>query len=534
MKRSFILVILIFCSNEGFSLEEPDSFFSNLDSIIVRKEFYEQKKDRQIEEYWRALDRLNPENLRQKFDTYQKLHDAYYTLNYDSAFSCVSKMSLIARTLNDSSLIIISRMELGRTLLAAGLFDAARDTLLTVKANVLKDTVLSEFYYMSARLYFDMADYYQKTFYVEKYQQSGMQYLDSAVASTSFGSRRFYSLMGLKYVRLGEFEQAVINYRYLFDHFSLKGRQYAIDASTFGFALDQVGKKEKSVEWLIKAAMEDIRLSNKENVALINLSNTLFRQGKIDQASKYLNVALQDAVGYGAMQRRFQISKIRPIIEAAKLRIIQRQKMHLKYYAYTVSSLSLLIILILVVLFKQLQKIKLARDEIRKSILELQQKNNQLREVNLIKEEYIGHFFKTNSDLIDKLDFYRQHIENKVLSGKYKELISLVDRSKIKDEREEMYRTFDTVFLNIFPDFIEKYNQLFTEKDSVELTQGSGMTTDLRIFALIRLGITNTEKIAHILNYSVHTINTYKTRIKNKSIVANEDFEREIIKIQSI
>ncbi|MBN2807702.1 MAG: hypothetical protein JXR22_13680, partial [Prolixibacteraceae bacterium] len=281
-------------------------------------------------------------------------------------------------------------------------------------------------------------------------------------------------------------------------------------------------------------AIEDIRLANKENVALINLANRLFQQGKIEQASAYLDVALEDASTFGALQRKFQISQIQPIVEAARLKINEEQKDRIKRYAIVVTLLSLLIVVILGLLFLNLQKVKAVQKEIRKTNLSLQQVNQKLREVNLIKNEYIGHFFKTNSDLIDKLEDFRQRIENKVNSRKIDDLLHLISKQNIKEEREEMYRTFDTVFLTIFPDFVNKFNALFPADDRFEINSTGQLNTDLRIFALIRLGISDTEKIAHILNYSVHTINTYKTKIKNRSVVSNDDFEKEIMKIQSI
>jgi len=193
-----------------------------------------------------------------------------------------------------------------------------------------------------------------------------------------------------------------------------------------------------------------------------------------------------------------------------------------------------LVIIILFLLFRQLQNVKAARNEINKTNNVLQVINNKLREVNLIKEEYIGFFFKTNSDLIDKLDSYRQSIENKITMNKINELTSLITIKNIRQEREALFSSFDTAFLNIFPDFIHKYNDLFKPEDRLIPNNSKQMNTDIRIFALIRLGIFDTEKIARILNYSVNTINTYKTRIKNLSLIPNEEFEKEILKIQSI
>jgi DNA-binding NarL/FixJ family response regulator len=80
-----------------------------------------------------------------------------------------------------------------------------------------------------------------------------------------------------------------------------------------------------------------------------------------------------------------------------------------------------------------------------------------------------------------------------------------------------LYFSFDKVFLKLFPDFVTFFNSLFDERDRIVLKEGQLLNTELRIFALIRMGISDTEKIAKILNYSVNTIYAYKTRVKSKS-----------------
>lgn len=110
----------------------------------------------------------------------------------------------------------------------------------------------------------------------------------------------------------------------------------------------------------------------------------------------------------------------------------------------------------------------------------------------------------------------------------------LVRSINLKKEKEELLKHFDKAFLNLFPNFVSTYSALFREEDKVKLKEDELLNTDLRIFALIRMGINDNEKIAHILQYSVNTINAYKTRIKNKSLVPNEEFEKRIMEIKTV
>ncbi|MCF8357594.1 MAG: DUF6377 domain-containing protein [Prolixibacteraceae bacterium] len=535
MKFFFVITTLItFLLTPIAANEVNNVYFQELDKVIAEKNFYVQQKMEQIDRLKSGLPKESETPKGKRFQAVQKIHEAYFTFNYDSAMKYALELHNMARQFLNPQYLSLAKLKLSATLLASGIFNEAKDTLESINADVLPDSMKIEYYYDFSRLYFDMVDYYQRSFLIDKYIKLGLQYLDTALMLTPENSVKQYSLTGLKMVRLHNYQQARENYRLLFGNFNPEGRQFAIDASTYGFVLEQNGRLEEGMQWLIKAAIEDIKLANRENVALINLANKLFDQGKIERASEYLNVALEDASTYGALQRKFQISQIQPIVEATRLQMTEAQKMRFKRLTLIVSVLSFVIVVILFALLVQFKKLKTAQWEINKTNARLKSNNEKLREVNLIKNEYIGQFFKTNSDLIEKLDFFRQHIENKVMTRRFDELNNLLKKQNIKEEREAMYRNFDSVFLSIFPDFVEKFNALFDEKNRVELKHSEQMNTDLRIFALIRLGISDTEKIAHILDYSVNTINTYKTKIKNRSVVSNDEFEKEILKIQSI
>ena len=161
---------------------------------------------------------------------------------------------------------------------------------------------------------------------------------------------------------------------------------------------------------------------------------------------------------------------------------------------------------------------------------ELKKKNAQLSDADRIKDGYIGQSFFFNSEYISKLEKLFKTIDRKISVHQYDELRSSLKESTLKDARENMYEAFDQTFTSVFPNIVDKYNAMLEKKHRV--TPGNGkLTNEMRIFALIRLGISDSERIAGFLNYSVHTVNTYKTRVKNKALVDNEDFERLIMEI---
>lgn len=511
-----------------------DSLFPELDAEIAKKDYYEALKIQEIKALKLALSNIKSKNPFEQFKVFEELHLAYFTFDYDSAIFYATKMMDIAYSNQNPKLIALSKIKISSTMLASGIFSEVKDTLNSVQISALDTANQIDYYYLYSRLFFDMADYYQRSYFFNKYVNLGLQYLDSALIISKQNPARYYSLKGLYYVREGNIKTAIQTYQTLFNKYQIKGKQFAIDGCTYAYALELYKNYDEAMVYLARAAIEDIKIANKENVALINLSDLLYNQGYIVESSKYLNVAFDDASQYGALQRKFQISQLQPIIEASKLELSEKQSARMVRYVIAVSGLSLFIIVILIILYVQYNRIRAAKNEINKSYNTLQKTNWKLREVNLINEEYIAKFFETNSDLIDKIESYKQTIQNKVLMNKIDELKTFINNLDINQERDEMYRIFDSVFINIFPDFIRKYNDLFEEKDRIILKNFSEMNTDLRIFALIRLGINDTEKISNILNYSVNTINTYKTKIKNKSLISNEDFENEIMKIQSI
>lgn len=521
----YLFIVFFLLPFLGFSQESYEELLLELDDAIARKEEYESIRRQEIQDLKDKISAIPEVDHLELFTEFEHLHEAFFTLDFEEAMNSSLKMLEQAKWLEDPELIAQARIKISSTLLAAGIFSETKDTLRTIDSKGLDDQTQSEYFFIFSRLYIDMADYYQRAIYYDSFRDLGISYLDSAVAVVDNNSHKYYSYKGLKNIRLEEFEEAVENYDLLFDNYTLKGRQYAIDASTYSYALEQVGRIDEAMAWLIRAAIMDIKLANKENFALIKLADILYQQGDIKLSSKYLNVTLEDATKYGALQRKFQISQLRPIIETEKLNIAEKQKSIFQQYAIAVTVLSLVVLISLVVLFMQYKKLKAAKDQIN-------ERNIKLREVNLIKEEYIGFFFKTNSDYIDQMELFRQKIDNKITQNKVHEIRPILNSLNVKKDREKMYQTFDQAFLKIFPDFISKYNSLFDPEHQVQLEDSHTLNTELRIYALVRLGIHSTDKIAHILNYSVNTINTYKTRVKNKSKIPNEDFEKEIRKIQ--
>jgi len=285
---------------------------------------------------------------------------------------------------------------------------------------------------------------------------------------------------------------------------------------------------------LIRAALADVRSSTKEAAAMTNLAQLLYRSGDVKNAYIYIKQAMDDAIFYGARQRKLQVSAILPVIAGDRINIEEGQKRALFFYASLLTILAIMVVAFAVIIYKQLQKLKIADKIILETNHNLEKSIIELNEANTIKEEYIGYYFNLISEYINKLEKFKRSVDNKLTTKRYDDIRILVNNINLTKEREELFINFDKAFLKIFPNFVNGYNELFCEENRVKLLPNQLLNTDLRIFALVRLGISDTEKIAHILEYSVNTIYNYKARIKSRSIIHNDEFEHAIMAIKAI
>jgi hypothetical protein len=327
----------------------------------------------------------------------------------------------------------------------------------------------------------------------------------------------------------------------LMERKDLSLHQLAVAASTLSVIYIHNNLNDSAIDLLIRAAIADIRSSTKETAAIFGLAQLLYEKGDIKNASSYIEVAIRNASFYGARQRKVQVSAILPLIEGEKISRVENQKKTLVVYSVIATVLLLLVIILAFIVIRQVNKLKSAQRTITAAHIKEQainqrlvETNYKLSEANKIKEEYIGYFFNTNYEFFGKIEKFKKSLEQKLAYRKWEDIISLVNNINLKKEKEELLQNFDKAFLKLFPDFINGFNALFREEDQVQLKDHEFLNTDLRIFALIRMGIHDNEKIARILEYSVNTINTYKTKIKNKSIVPNEEFEHRIMEIKTL
>lgn len=537
---SLAALIIAFCAH---AQHNTDSLINELNEILRRKDEFVQARLKRIQNYKSRIP-----NAPEPFYIYNKLYHEYKTFNYDSAFTYSRKLQTEAYRQNDPVKIAYARVKLGFVLLSSGMFNEALDSLASIRVKGLPDSVKIEYYSVLARTYYDLIDFNKDQYYESRYRERGNIYVDSALRLSQPGTVNQLLLQGLKDLKTLKWDVARDVFEKLIANENLTDAQLGIAASTLGYIYLREGNREKVKWYLSLAAIADIRSSTKETLAMLNLAEVLYKEGNVKLAYSYVKQAMEDANYYGARHRKVQVASIFPLIEGDELSTVERQRRTLFLYSIAVTLLTILTILFAVIIFKQFKKLQSAKaaiSEANSNLLEVNTKlnevnhqvmemNQKLVEANKIKEEYIGYYFNINTEYLEKIEAFRRSIDNKLMQKKFDDIRMVISNINIKKEREELYFSFDKVFLKLFPDFVTTFNSLFREEDRIVLKDGQLLNTELRIFALIRMGIHDTEKIAKILDYSINTIYNYKARVKNKSLIPNEEFEKRIMEIQAL
>ncbi|RCH54776.1 tetratricopeptide repeat protein [Mucilaginibacter hurinus] len=520
-------------ANSAFSQQGRDELFLQLDTEIGKKAEYDSRKEQKIQRLKNSL-KSSSGDLKRSFKFCSALYEEYKSYQYDSAYVYALKLSDISYKLKDIGKEYYSKVNIGFILLSSGMFKEAFDNLEGIDARMLHDSVKYEYYRLMMRANFDLANYDNDNQYAPRYKAQANKYIDSAIAMSEPGTYNNLYLTGYKKLKNDNLAAAEADFLNLLNTSQLTDHQHAIVASTLGNIYLEKKQREKGIELLTKAVISDIRSSTKETLAIYWLAEILYKTGDIKNAYKYIQEAMADADFYNARQRRVQISSILPMVAAEKLNYTEKEKTRFMIY---LASLTLLVVLVIVISIKLAGQIKMLKAKeaiIEETNAELEVINNRLVEDTHIKEEYIGYFFNVISGYILKLEKLKRSIDTKLSQKRYDHIQLIIDNIQIKKERDALFHTFDHVFIKIFPNFITSFNSLFKKEDQIWPKNDEVLTTDLRIFALIRLGVTDTDTISKILEYSEKTIYVYKMRLKAKSVLPPDEFDKAIMDIKAV
>ena len=536
IQMRYFLILTIFTllvPSAVFSSAKTDSLFKQLDYELSNKKNYDQNKETAIQKLKTTYRSISPNNLNGKFNVCAKLYDQYKSYQHDSAYTYATQLLNLSHLLKDKSKEDFSKIKIGFILLSSGMFKETFNSLSGINIRLLDDSAKIEYYSLMTRAYYDVATYDNDTHYTPDYNNLANKYIDSAIALCKPGSYDKIYLTGFKKFKNGNNQDAAVDFNELLKHHQLTMHQTAIVASTLSNIYANTKNHEAQINLLIQATICDIKTSTKETVALFWLAEILYKNGDIKNTYIYLQQALADADFYGARQRKIQIGTLLPIVASENLVYIEKEKTRFLIYLSSITALAILVIVVSILLFKQLNKLRHKEKIIDDKNIQLEKINEQLVEGTKIKEDYIGYFFDVISGYILQLEKIKRTVDLKLSAKKYDDIQIIIDKINIKKDRDKLFYTFDHVFIKIFPNFITEFNALFKKEDQIWPEEDEVLTTDLRIFALMRIGISDTETIAKILEYSEKTIYVYKMRIKAKAI-SPAAFDQHIMDIKAV
>lgn len=544
----FLSLILFFTSVVAIAATPPcDSLLDELDTTIANSSEYEKEKRLHIDI---IKNELNKSSLSddERYGIYRRLYNEYESYICDSARYYINLCLTLGRQANKQNWINYSQIKKARILSRSGLFTESIDQIRAIDRTSLSKEQLTEYYKTIENTYLYLSEYSHDDEYTPQYLNKVKVYRDSSMALLQPSTFNQLITTTQGFIQQGQLSKAKILLQNYADSIPDNSREYAVVCSTLSYAFELEGNTDERMAWLIRSAIADIKSVTKENTALRQIAEMLYESGDLARANRYVKKSLADATFFNGRMRNMQSTRMLPMIDEAHQEFQDIQHRKVKTYLFVISILSVFLVVAIYLIFRQMKRVSRAHDKMKEINSELNKLNEELlmvnrqqqetctslRESNCIKEEYIGRFIELCSTYISEMDSYRKMLNHKAMTGKIDEVTrTLKSKQFIDDSYTEFYRNFDESFLSIFPTFVESVNSMFTEDKRIIPKPTEKLNTELRMYALIRLGINDCTKIANFLRCSVSTIYTYRSRIKNQSLY-RDDFEERIMAISSL
>src|SRR5258706_1262329 len=396
--RCGLLLFALGAGANGLCQNNTDSLLQALHQAIEKKEVYVQVKLERIQRLKNRLTEIRQASLEQQFDLYKKLCEEYQLFIYDSAFSYARKLSTVSYKLHDPSKISYAKLKIGFILVSSGMFKETFDSLKTVDVKSLHDSLKIDYYSILARAYFDLGNYDNDPYYNTTYTRMGSQNLDTALQFCQPGSYSYLYLSNYRNMMTRHTEAAFEEVNQLLTTLPLTDHQRAVNNHHLGSIYLAKGRTDKALEAFTTAAIADIRSATKENAAMNSVADILYKKEDIKNAYELIEFAMEDALFYGAKQRKIQIGSILPTIAPGKLSNLEKQHQILLVLYTHPTRLAPLGLILFLHTVPEAGKNEAAELLITHVNENLQEINHKLREADKIKEEYISYYFNINSD----------------------------------------------------------------------------------------------------------------------------------------
>ena len=538
MKRIWFIALLLTLTIMSMA-QDKELLYETLDSLIAHYDEQTAEKERRIKSIKDGVSgiSLTPE---QRFELNMRLYDEYIAYKYDSAYYYIQQNVEQLRGTDNHDRFAASAVRMAHILSVTGLFNMARELMDEINPEVLDVQQRVDYYTQQSELNLYRSEMAQYTPFFSEFISRAQYYRQLIIQIAPKDSYDYIFNQATYICETGDEDKAIRMLEDYLPQLKRGTRTYGIITSTLAYFYQRKENQAQQEHYLLLSAISDEIGAIRENNSLRSLSEVLMARGESDNAYRYLFQSFREAQFYGSRLRLMQMGRIAPqVMQLYDEERSQTQRLT-NAILIIISIVSLLLIAGIFYTLKLIRKNRAAHCQILEMNKTLSQQNetisfinNQMKEANRIKEEYIGRFLELNSIMIERgerrLKLFNRLARERKLEELYAELKAT---EPVANSIRDFHQHFDEAFLNIFPDFIAHVNQLLMEEYQFEST-GEGvkkLTTELRILALVRLGINDNQKIADILRSSITTIYTYRSKLKAKAI-NKESFEDDVRKI---
>lgn len=559
--RSTVFIFLAVCLLSTLTLgtscaeqkKESVGYLAQLDSLLRHLDELDTQKQIRIGELKRK--RKSAASLTDRYLINSLLLDEYATYNSDSAMHYIDANLAIADATGNSEWTVRTKLKKAGVLAATGLLGNAAETMESINRAELDNDLLAYYYEQMIYLYSHLGNYAGRAgtdYYVMEraYKDSLMEIITPS--HPEYLWNKGWAALGTDMVD----DSLITTISERLASSTLSSQTDSKDAYVLAKLYEQKGDRDNFLKYMIISSISDVNMVNADVSSLEDLAKIMFNMGDIERAYTYIDYCLNKAISFPNRVKAYSITQTLDRINKAYQERSRRQQQRTRFFLVLASILAAVLtgaIVIIIVQNRRLRRqgqnldaankslkdhvdklssaqsqLNEANDQLKQLNDDLKQKNEELNEANYVKEEYIGYLFTICSNYISKLEELKKSIHLKAVTKKYKEIEAATADFDMKDELKDFYQSFDSVFLHIYPNFVNDFNSLLQEDKKIILKEGELLNTELRIYALVRMGITDSVKIAEFLHCSPQTVYNNRFRVRNKAVMLKKEFVESV------
>ena len=540
MRHIIVIIITLLMTQPIYVKGDNNQLYKQLDAVLAQRAHYVELKEKSLNEIKQGAKYVTSNE--DKLKLYEQLANEYKAYEYDSAMTYVNKGLILAQKSN--YIFFNKRFQLSQTrlLITRGFYAEAKEILQKIEPKEEPRDYQFLYYYTMYGLYNNWSTYCENNEFSKNYDLKKVEYLKKAIELSPKKDAFYYYLMGELYYFSNHpnNNKTIQYYKKALSMEKANSRLHAMTA----FALSEVYQKANNLElmehYLLVAAISDITSATKENVALQDIALFIYKHKtrSLNKAQEYINLSLEDAYTYNNRLRRIEISSKLQMITNAYTDDIKTTNRLLNIALLVIILLLLGVGISSLFIRKKNRLLKQKKDEISATSDKMEKLNGQLhlindelKDTNQKRERLVKVYIDLCYKNIERNQKLRTLAVRKIKANQSKELLSLLSSSSSTEkENKEFLTEFDKAFLSLYPTFVNELNQQLTESAHIQLKENGEMPPILRVCALLRLGITESSKIAGILSYSPQTVYNYRSILKNNAI-DKEHFEENVLKL---